>query len=93
MPSTVHNRLDSDAAMVSAIINLQTFLGLPTSGKHMTKPHIAKAVIDLQTYLSTQNATNPPSNKKFDPAKINRYIDDQALAGKIIDLQNAANLT
>ena len=52
----------------------------------------AGEIIKLQTYLSTQSASTP-SGFKFDPAKISKAIDDQALSAKIVELEKAANQT
>jgi hypothetical protein len=78
--------------MSSAIKVVQTFTGQPVKASIDDQARAAE-IIKLQTFLSTQAATNPPSNKKFDPAKINKAIDDQALPAKIIEVQKAANLT
>jgi hypothetical protein len=71
---------------------LQTFTSQPVL-KEIDDQMRASEIIKLQKFLATQSATNPPSNKKFDPAKINTAIDDQLIGAKIIELQNAANLT
>ena len=92
MPTTVHKNINDNDHLASALKTVQTFTSQPVK---LTIDDQARAaeIIKLQTFLSTQSATNPPSNKKFDPAKINKAIDDQALPAKLIELQVAANLT
>jgi hypothetical protein len=92
MPTTVHKSLASSDHMTSALKTVQSFTS-QTVRVAIDDQMRAAEIIKLQTFLSTQSATNPPSNKKFDPAKINRDIMDQDLQGRIIDVQNAANLT
>jgi hypothetical protein len=92
MPTPVNLSVQGYSAMVTAIKVLQTFNG-QTVSSHIDNQMIQKEIIKLQTFLSTQTATNPPSNKKIDPAKICTTIDDQFLSAKIVDLQNGSNLT
>jgi len=92
MPTTVHKNLHDNDHLISALKTVETFTGQPVKAAIDDQAR-ASEIIRMQTYLSTQSATNPPSNKKFDPAKINKAIDDQALPAKIIELQVAANLT
>lgn len=92
MPTTVHKELNSSDHMVAALKTVQAFVGAPVKLAIDDQARAAE-IIKLQTFLSTQSATNPPSNKKFDPAKINTAIDDQMLAAKLIEVQKAANLT
>jgi hypothetical protein len=92
MPSQVHKSIGSSDHMTSALKAVQSFTS-QTVRVAIDDQMRASEIIKLQTFLSTQSATNPPSNKKFDPAKINKDIMDQDLQGRIIDIQNAANLT
>ena len=92
MPVTVNKELRGYSAMVAALNTLQTFLVRPVTPA-IDNQMIASEIIKLQTYMSTVVATNPPSNKKFDPAKINTSIDDQFLPVRIIEAQTAANIT
>jgi hypothetical protein len=92
MPVTVNTIIQGQSDMAAALIKLQAFLGL-TQNTGSSDHNFSAQIISIQTYLSTVATVNTPSGFKFDPAKINRYIMDQHLSGKIIDLQNAANLT
>jgi hypothetical protein len=93
MPVTVNTSIQGLNDMTAALVKLQTFLG-QTVSVAIDNQSLANNIIALQTFLSTvATVNNPPVGFKFDPAKINRYILDQHLSGKIIDLQNAANLT
>lgn len=92
MPSQVHLDIKSSDKMTSALKSLQTFTSQPVKVSIDDQAREAE-IIKMQTFLSTQSATNPPSNKKFDPAKINRYIMDQDLSAKIIEVQKGSNLT
>jgi hypothetical protein len=83
MPVTVNTSIQGNAAAVSAIKALQTFLS-QTVNVDIDNQSIAGAIITLQTYLETQ--------AKFSASAINRSIDDQMLGAKIIELQVAANL-
>ena len=91
MPVTVNRELNGYSALVGALNTLQVFLGRPVTPA-VDNQMIASEIIKLQTYMSTVVATNPPSNKKFDPAKINFSIDDQLLAVRLIEAQTAANI-
>jgi hypothetical protein len=91
MPSIVNASIQGNSDMVSAIKNLQTFLARPVS-VGIDNQAIRSEIVKLQTYLSTV-AASTPSGFKYDPTKINRSIDDQALAASIIGLQTAANLS
>lgn len=92
MPTPVHKAIGSSDHISAALKVLQTFTSQPVKTAVDDQAR-ASEIIKLQTFLSTQSATNPPSGKKFDPAKINTAICDQDLPAKIIELQNAANLT
>jgi diacylglycerol kinase family enzyme len=92
MPNTVNKEVNGHPALVAGVKTLQTALAQPVKLQIDDQLRAAE-IIKLQTFLSTQNATNPPSNKKFDPAKINKSIDDQLLGAKLIELQVASNLT
>ncbi len=92
MPTTVHKNVHDNDHVSSALKTVQAFTSQPVKVSIDDQAR-ASEIIKLQTFLSTQSATNPPSNKKFDPAKINTAIDDQALPAKIVELEVAANLT
>lgn len=92
MPVTVNADLRGYSAQVAALNTLQVFLARPVT-PNIDSQLIASEIIKLQTYMSTVGATNPPSNKKFDPAKINIAIGDQFLSARIIEAQTAANIT
>lgn len=92
MPTTVNRSLQSDSDMIGALRALQAYLGRPVSSG-MDDNSIQTEIIKLQTYLSTVVAGGQPSGFKFDPAKINKWIDDQYLEARIKELQVAADLT
>jgi hypothetical protein len=94
MPVTVNKSFHTLKDAGSAFSLLQTFTSRPVVTYGLDNPQaLEREIIKMQTYLSTQSATNPPSNKKFDPAKINTSILDQELSAKLVELQVAANLT
>jgi hypothetical protein len=94
MPAIVNKHINGHQDAGKALRDIQTAVGgTPVAIGGIDHPQgLEREIIRLQTYLSTIAATNPPSNKKFDPAKINKSIDDQQLGQKLLELQVAANL-
>lgn len=92
MPVTVNKHIHGNSDAGTGLRAVQSFAGRPVSIQADTPSALEREIIAMQTYLSTQNASTP-SGKKFDPAKINKSIDDQLLAAKLVELQVAANNT
>lgn len=83
MPTPVNKQLQGDTDIAAAIRTLQTYLG-QTVKLVIDDQALSGEIIKLQTYLQTQG--------KFSAGNINRYIDNEMLGAKVIELQVAANL-
>lgn len=92
MPSVLNTNLNTYDGMVVAIRQLQAYLSRPVSSQ-IDPQGLGPEIIKLQTYLSTVVAGGQPSGFKFDPAKVRKAVADYDLAGSIIQLQTAADLT
>jgi hypothetical protein len=94
MPVPVNKHVHGHSDAGTALRTVQAASGQPISVSGIDTPQaLEREIIRMQIALSLVSATNPPSNKKFDPAKINKSIDDQMLSAKLAELQVAANLT
>lgn len=92
MPVTVNKDVHGHNDAGKSLRTVQAFVGRPVSAQADTPDALEREIIALQTYLSTQNASTP-SGKKFDPAKINKSIDNQMLSAKLVEVMAAANNT